>query len=226
MSDPTDPDDPPMLADLRVSTIRRENDRVDEEFEQLESQVDDLETDVDDLETELEDERDRADAAEKLLAEFRDSEREELLARIREANETVDDDEEVDLSALEDASVDQLETIAEMIENVAGTQPEVSNRGGPDLGQVDDGSQTAEDVLDEVAADFGLSRKWEQTKNGDFSTPSDDHGVDVATDLPDGGISRAGLGRDAGYDASSPVSRDNNNIAELVDEIANSAEAE
>lgn len=193
----TEEDDTPLLADLRVATIRRENDGVDEELSRLEDEVADLKDQVDDLETERDEEAERAEKAEKLLSKLRDAEREDQLNRIREANEAVDDGDEVDLSTLEEASVDQLETVADLLEQASETT-EVSNKGtSPDLSQVDGGEPSFEDELAEVAEQWGLSRKYEQAKNDEFASPGDNFGdgkassiPQTAQNLPDAGYSR------------------------------------
>lgn len=166
----TEDDDIHDLADLNVSAVRAGNEHVDDRMSELESKISDLEQQVASLEDEKEEIEQEREAAEKLLADFRDSRREEQLDRIRQANEAVGADEEVDLSTLEDASVDQLETVAEMLES-ASTSEEVSNSDRtPDLSNLDGGSSDGgiEETKAQVAAENGLGRLYERAKNDDF----------------------------------------------------------
>lgn len=146
------------LADLNVDYVRSSNDHVDNRMTELEDQISELEQQVATLESEKEDLAEEKEATEELLAEFQEDQRQKQLNRIKEANDAVAPDEEVDLSTLEDASVDQLETVADMIEAAAGSA-EVSNTdASPDLSNVDsnDGSDDLEEAMAEVAQEEGL----------------------------------------------------------------------
>lgn len=170
------PDDTPLLADLNVSTVRRENDAVDERISELESEADDLRGEVADLEAENDRLEKENDQARELLSRLQDSQRNEQLQRIKEANERVDPDQEIDLETLEDASVDHLATVADMLEVAAdkadsGSISNTENR--PDVGGTNpEEDDDLESALEEMAQDMGLTRPWEKAKNDSFSGPN------------------------------------------------------
>lgn len=162
----------PYLSDLNVQTVRQENASVDDRISELESDIEELEDEVGEKADRIEDLEEEKNTAEKLLTQLRDSEREKHLARIREANEQVTDDEEVDLSAFDDADPDQLATVADMVEQAAGAEADVSNTGeGPDISDVEGADDDLGDALDKAAENWGLSSSWEKAKNDDFGNP-------------------------------------------------------
>lgn len=179
------------LADLNVPTVRRENAAVDDQISSLESELADLREEVADLENERDTAEERADEAEQLLEKFHDAQRDEQLARIRAANEEVDDEDEVDISALEDASVDQLETVADLLEVTAGETVEVSNEGA-DLSQVDDGEKSLEEELAEKADEFGLGQAYRKMVNGE--SPAATYQADSDDEPPEAGLARGADG--------------------------------
>lgn len=193
MSNPEENDNVHSLADLNVATVRRENEAVAEQIDSLEAEVEELRKEKSDLEDDLDEEESRANEAEKLLKEFAENQRKEQLARIRSANEAVDDEEEVDLSTLEEASVDQLETVADMLEAAAGTETTVGNDPA-DLDTVEGGEKTLEDELAEKADEFGLGRSYRRVLG-------DDEEAEAAADEapPEAGLER-GAGGDIPMD--------------------------
>lgn len=200
MSDSDSTDNPPIhqLADLNVATVRRDNAAVDELISGLESEAAELRKEKEDLEAAVDSEKERADTAEELIKKFHDSRREEELARIREANEAVDEDDRVDIAALEEASVDQLETVADLLEVTAGTSAEVSN-DEPDLGTVEGGEKTLEDELAEKAEGWGLGRSYQRLVNGEIPTGESHESDDVST-MADAQPPAAGFSRGANGD--------------------------
>lgn len=169
MTDPNE-DDVRDLADLNVAAIRAGNDHVDDRMSEMESQISDLEQQIATLEDEKEDLEADKEAAESLLADFRDTQRDEQLRRIRQANEAVGADEEIDLDTLEDASVDQLETVAEMLESATATT-QVSNRDStPDISGID--SSAVDDDVEgrkaQLAEKEGLARLYEKAQTDGF----------------------------------------------------------
>lgn len=176
MTNDPDSDSVRDLADLHVDTVRRENDHVDDRMAELESQVSELETTVSTLESEKADIEEDKEAAKELLAEFRDTQRDEQLTRIKQANEAVSPDNEVDLSTLEDASVDQLQTVAEIVEAAAGSQTVSNTDRSPEFSGVDDGTPDADAIEQrkmQVANDEGLMGLYEKAKSGDFEADHD-----------------------------------------------------
>lgn len=172
MTDPAD--DTPKLADLNVRTVRRENDNVDEAMAELEDQLDDLETEVAEKDATIDTLEDEKEQAQTLLAKFEEGQRKEQLDRIREANEKVDADDEVDLSTLEDANVDTLSSVADMVERAAeaATTEGVSNTDDePDLGGVDPNDDDTDAALAEAASAMGLSKSYEKLQNDEFNGP-------------------------------------------------------
>lgn len=174
MEDNGNDNETPYLADLHVSTVRRENDHVDDEISSLEDEVSSLQDEVAALKSERDGLEDEKEAAEELLEEFSKSQREAQLQRIRAANEQVDTDDEIDLEALEDADADQLEVVAEMLENAAeaaGTES-VSNTGSkPNVSGVEREADDIESKKDEVAKRMGLAKSRDRMKNGDTQRP-------------------------------------------------------
>ena len=174
----TDQDDHPKLADLHIDTIRRENDHVDQRLAELEDEIDDLESEVSTLEDEKADLSEEVTAKEQLIADFRDGQREKQLNRIREANEAVAEETEVDLSTLEDASVDQLETVAEMLENASGNGVSNTDRT-PEVSDPEGGSggpSGLEERKAEIAAEEGLAKLYADAKSGEPDISRDDFG--------------------------------------------------
>lgn len=165
-----DPETVRDLADLNVDFVRAENSHVDSRMETLESQISELEQQVASLEGEKDDLATEKEATEKLLAKFRDAQREKQLNRIQEANAAVDADEEVDISTLEEADVDQLETVANLLESAAGSSG-VSNSGNaPDLSGVEgDDSPDLQSQMAEVANDAGLGSMFQEVAGTDDS---------------------------------------------------------
>lgn len=165
-----DPTQYPKLADLHLDTVRAENDHVDQRFAELQEEVRELEDEVATLEDEKEDLREEKEAAEELLDDLKEGQRQKQLNRIKEANEAVSEDTEVDLSTLEDASVDQLETVAEMLESAAGTDAVSNTDRAPDVGGADpDGTGGADELADrkaKLAEQTGLSSLYEQAQEG------------------------------------------------------------
>lgn len=171
MTNDPDPDQFPKLADLNVDKVRAENDHVDNRIAELEAQVADLQSEKASLEEEKASLEDEKEATEQLLADFRESQRDEQLNRIRQANQVVADEDEVDLSTLEDASVDQLTTVADMLEKATQAtstgQPSNANRR-PNLNNADPATAADDDLKAQIAAEEGLGSLYEQAKNGDF----------------------------------------------------------
>lgn len=177
MTPDPDPDQFPKLADLNVDKVRAENDHVDNRIAELESQVEDLQSEKATLEEEKADLAEEKEATEQLLADFRESQREEQLNRIREANELVADEDEVDISSLEDASVDQLVTVADMLEQVtaaaaesiqSNSQPSNADRR-PNLGGADpDPDNDIQSAKQQVANESGLGALYQKATNDEF----------------------------------------------------------
>ena len=174
-------DDHPKLADLHIDTIRRENDHVDTRLAELESEISELESDIDYLEDEVDEVEADKEAAEKLLADFHEGQRKKQLNRIQEANEAVSEDTEVDLSTLEDASADQLETVADMLEAASGAtvdnsdnKPDVAGTA-PDV----DGADDLEARKAELAQEGGLAGMYKSVKEGNVTVDHDAMGADT-----------------------------------------------
>lgn len=195
-----DPDQFPKLADLNVDKVRAENDHVDNRIAELESKVSNLQSEVATLEDEKSSLEDKKEAAEQLLAEFHDSQREEQLARIREANEAVAPEDEVDLEPLEEASVDQLTTVANMVEKAAAaagqTQPTNANRR-PELSNADPQSNgDIDDLKAQAAKKAGLGELYEKAQNDAFTANHQQIGDGVSNDLSAADIEAALNGGD------------------------------
>lgn len=171
MTDPAD-DHVHELADLHIDTIRRENDHVDQRLEELEAEITSLESDVDQLESEKADIAEEKEAAEELLGDLREGQRKKQLNRIKEANAAVSEDNEVDLSTLEDASVEQLETVAQMVEGAAGAAGVSNTDRTPDVGGATpegtggDGPSDLEQRKAAVADEHGLASLYAQATEG------------------------------------------------------------
>lgn len=167
-----DPDQFPKLADLNVDKVRAENDHVDNRIAELEGQVSDLQSDKATLEEEKADLEEKKNATEQLLADFREDQREEQMNRIRSANEAVSDEDEVDLSTLEDASVDQLTTVADMLEKATaatGGQPSNANRR-PNLNDANPnaGDDGVDEMKQQIAQEEGLGGLYEKATTDGF----------------------------------------------------------
>lgn len=168
-------DDTPYLEDLNVRHIRAANEQVDEEMSDLEAKVSDLEDEIATLEDEVDDKDEQIEAYEGVIADFRESRREEYLERIREANEAVSEDEEIDLSAFEDSDPDTLQAVAEQVERLAdAARDEPVRNETPDLGNAaggDGGDDDLEAAKQEVAESVGLGSAYERIQNGDTRKP-------------------------------------------------------
>lgn len=173
----TDDDTPPLLEDLNLRTVRAKNHQVDEAMEELEEANDKLRDEIAEKKATIEQLEDEAEAAKKLLEQFRDNQKASYLERIEQANQLVDDEDEADLSALEEATPDVLEVVADRMEKLAeeaSSDGGVSNAGsGPDLSDVDnsDLDGNVEDEMAEVAKELGLAKSYEKMKNDDFGGP-------------------------------------------------------
>lgn len=185
----TEDDDTQYLEDLNVRHIRAENDEVDETMSDLEAEVERLEAEVDDKEETISDLRDEKETYEELVSDFREGQRNEYLDRIREANEAVSEDDEVDLSAFEDADPDTLRAVAEQVERLA----EAANAGSvsndkPDLSDVspdDDEIDDLEAAKREAAKEAGLLDAYERIQNGETAGVS---GVGKPANSPAGDL--------------------------------------
>ena len=173
-------DDHPKLADLHIDTIRRENDHVDTRLAELESEISELESDKEDLKDEVAEVEADKEAAEKLLADFHEGQRKKQLNRIQEANEAVSEDTEVDLSTLEDASADQLETVADMLEAASGATVDNSDNK-PDVAGTapDTGADDLESRKAELAQEGGLAGMYKSVKEGNVTVDHDAMGADT-----------------------------------------------
>lgn len=164
------------LDTLSATFIRENNDQVDEAISGLEDQVASLQDERASLKATIEDKDDRIDAlteeketAEQLLETFRESQRDDHLSRIRAANDQLSESDQVDLASLEDASPDQLATVADFAEKLAGqaSQSGVANQSEPDLSSVEgDGDLDAQ--LKQAAADIGMADAFEKARSGGF----------------------------------------------------------
>lgn len=168
-------DETQYLEDLNVRHIRAENDEVDEAMADLEAKVDDLESEVDDKEAQIADLEEEKEAYESLVADFRESRREEYLDRIRAANEAVSADDEVDLTAFEDADPDTLRAVAEQVERLAEAAgaDSVGNEK-PDLSNADPGDDFDEDLEEakaRIADENGFGDAYRRIQEGELPGP-------------------------------------------------------
>lgn len=168
-------DDTQYLEDLNVRHIRAENDEVDEAMADLEAKVDDLESEVEDKEAQIAELEEENEAYESLVADFREKRREEYLDRIRAANEAVAAEDEVDLSAFEDADPDTLKAVAEQVERLAEAAgaDTVSNEK-PDLSNADPDDGFDEDLEEakvRIAEENGFGDAYRRIQEGELPGP-------------------------------------------------------
>lgn len=176
----TDDDRTIPLSDVAPERARRENDMIDEQFEQLEQRIATLEDEVDQKESKLEDERSTREDLQNVVAQYRQNRADELRADISDtiASAAVsEDDFDFDIEDLEDADVDTLKTVKSMVDTTieaAGINPanpgqQVSNQGTkPDLGSVED--ETGPDISEvaqQAADDLGMGQTWEKMQAGE-----------------------------------------------------------
>lgn len=182
-------DDNPLLEDLNVRTIRAKNNGVDEELTAKEEKIEDLRSEIAEKEQKVESLKSEKETATELLKQFRDNQKGDHLDRIKQANAVVDDDEEVDLSGLEEADVGVLETVADRMEKLAEA---ASNSGGvsnanntPDLSNVDssDVDGNPHDEMAEVADDLNMGEAYQKLQANDFGGPQQIGGASEENDL-------------------------------------------